>query len=550
MKIDNFDALIYIKSSKYFGVNEREKSSDIFKMITGIDVSSGAVVVTKNGSAIFVDGRYTNVAKNSVDVAKFEILNLDIAVITKWIEKKLQKNNKIAYDPKFFTHSIFKKIKNSLSQFCLECIDLESFFGVTAQKRQLHIYHIDRNYPEDKLSNIYDVIDKNNLDAYLFCDPCTICWVLNIRDFYSKYSLVVFGFLVVTKDHLVTLYIDDLYVEIPKTDINIKFECELLSDLKNFDLIGLDESETPSYLRHEKFVHIRNPYVLQKSIKNHIEIRDIKIAAKKDSAAIINSLHWLYSYVSVSSVVELKAVEQMLYFRKLQDGFIGESFPCIAAADENSAMAHYSPNINSNKMIKNILLLDSGGQYKYGTTDITRTICLNEVSAEQKLFYTLVLKGHIAVANAKVPIGSTGAQLDSLARQYLWSYSCDYDHATGHGIGYLLNVHEGPIAISRSNSVQLHPGMILSNEPAYYKENDFGIRLENMLLVKKEEKSNFLSFETISLVPFDSRFMDKKLLNSDEICWINAYHNRTIYELKNYLNEEVFNWLEVYSILQ
>lgn len=550
MKIDNFDALIYIKSSKYFGVNEQEKSSDVFKVITGLDASSGAVVVTKNGSAIFVDGRYINAARNSVDVAKFEILNLDINVIAKWIEKKLKNNSRLAYDPKFFTHSFFKKLKNSLSQFSLECIDLESFLGVTTQKRQLHIHHIDRNYPEDKLSNIYDVIDKNNLDAYLFCDPCTICWALNIRDFDSKYSPVVFGFLVVTKDRSVTLYIDDLYVEIPKADISIKFERELLDDLKNFELIGLDESEAPSHLRHENFIHVKNPCVLQKSIKNQMEINDIKTAVKKDSAAIINFLHWLYSCMSASSVSELDVIDRMLHFRKLQDGFIGESFPCIAAADENSAMAHYSPSIGSNKIIKNMLLLDSGGQYKYGTTDITRTICLNEVSAEQKLFYTLVLKGHIVVANAKVPIGSTGAQLDSLARQYLWNYSCDYDHATGHGIGYLLNVHEGPIAISKSNSVPLHPGMILSNEPAYYKENDFGIRLENMLLVKEEEKSDFLSFETISLVPFDSRFMDKKLLNDDEICWINVYHNRIIYKLKNYLNEEVFNWLEAYSILQ
>jgi len=549
MKIDNFDVLIYKKSDKYtgvIGVNRREKSSDILKKITGLEALDGAVVLTKNNNAVFVDGRYIEAAKKTVDYKKFEILNLDIDTIINWIEKKSQKNSKIAYDPRFFTHKTIKKIKNSFPQSSFECVDLEKILGITTKKRELHIHRINRFFSEEKLSNIYDMINKNNLDAYLLCDPCAISWALNIRDLDSEYCPVVLGFLVAAKDRSVTLYIDDLYNAIPKNDINIKFEHELLDDLKKFKSVGMDESETPSHLQHENFIYVKNPCALQKSIKNNIEISDIKSAAKKDSVAIINFLHWLSSYKS--SITELEVAEQTLYFRKLQEGFIGESFPCISAADENSALPHYSPNIKHNKVVQNILLLDSGGQYKYGTTDITRTICLNETSDEQKMFYTLVLKGHIAIANAKFPIGTTGMQLDSLARQYLWNHSSNYDHGTGHGIGYMLNVHEGPMSISKTNSVPLQSGMILTNEPAYYKENSFGVRLENMILVKKEERSEFLSFETISLAPFDVNFIDKKLLNNDEICWINTYHNRIVDELKEYLDSEVLNWLKTWIL--
>lgn len=553
------DALIYKKSGKYFGVNEREESPDIFKMITGLDASDGAVVITKNCCAIFVDGRYTNAAKISVDQTKFEILSLDISCITNWIKKKILKNSIIAYDPKFFTHSTINKIKDTLSQFRFKFTDLENLLNITSGKRELNIHHMTDAFSENRLKNAFDVIDRNNLDAYLLCDPCTISWALNIRDFDSKYTPVVFGFLVVTKNRLLKLYVDNLYskisgkisdlsknfCDISGEPLDIKFEHDLIDDLNSFEKIGIDESETPSFLQHKNFINIKNPCKLQKSIKNHTEIKNIKAAAKKDSVAIINFLCWLHSnYFKKSCVSELQVVERILYFRKLQDGFIGESFPCIAAADENAAIAHYSPNLENNKNIENILLLDSGGQYKYGTTDITRTICLNEVSNEQKLFYTLVLKGHIAVANAKIPIGSAGSQLDAFARQYLWNYSCDYNHSTGHGIGYMLNVHEGPISISKTNSAPLYPGMILSNEPAYYKENSFGIRLENMLLSKKEDESDFLSFETISLVPFDFKFIDRKLLSGDEINWINTYHNCIIDELSGCLDSEVFNWLK------
>jgi Xaa-Pro aminopeptidase len=209
-------------------------------------------------------------------------------------------------------------------------------------------------------------------------------------------------------------------------------------------------------------------------------------------------------------------------------------------------MAHYSPSTSSNKVVQNILLIDSGGQYKYCTTDITRTISLKSPTEEQKLFFTLVLKGHIALANAKFPAGTTGMQLDSLARQFLWQYSSDYNHSTGHGIGYSLSVHEGPCAISSNNATPLQAGMILSNEPGYYRENSFGIRLESMMLVRNES-NGFLSFETISLVPFDAKFIQKEMLNTEEISWLSSYNKKVVSTLE--LPSNIAIWLSEYMQL-
>jgi Xaa-Pro aminopeptidase len=238
-------------------------------------------------------------------------------------------------------------------------------------------------------------------------------------------------------------------------------------------------------------------------------------------------------------MTELEVVDKLLYFRKQQREFIGESFESIAAADENAAIIHYHPDLKTSRTIDNILLLDSGGQYKHGTTDITRTISIIEPSEEQKLFYTLVLKGHIALASAVFPVGTSGSQLDPLARQFLWKYSEDYNHSTGHGIGYMAHVHEGPMAIARNNDTHLRPGMLLSNEPGYYQEGGFGIRLENMMVV--EEHSGYLSFETISLVPFDCKFISKELLSPEDINWLRRYNRRIISSLA--LRDTIPHWL-------
>jgi Xaa-Pro aminopeptidase len=558
-RMNSLGAIIYRKPGKYRDVDERSGMVDIFQLITGLKVSTGVVIFSRTHiaesqhadgdirGAVFVDSRYTLAAKLNLKREKFDICDLNTAAIVDWINKNLDKNNAISYDPRFFTKEYVWNLKTKLGGYKFNHIDIEDVLAIPSPKRTLQIHDIDRIFQEDKYLRVYQAIEKNSVDAYLITDPCTISWLLDIRDLNSGASPVVFGYLLVTKDRELTLYIDEIYESVPNNSeysFDIKFEKDLCNDIKKYNHIGIDESETPSHISHPNFINIKNPCALQKSTKNSVEISDMKLAAIKDSAAIIHVLHWLQNRACEDDLTELDVAKKLLDFRKLDPDFICESFSCISAADTHSSIIHYSPTEQSNINIKNILLLDSGGQYKYGTTDITRTVCMDKPTKEQKKYYTLVLKGHIAVANAKIPVGYSGAVLDAFARQFLWKYSADYGHSTGHGIGYMSHVHEGPISISRSNNIPLKAGMILSNEPGYYEENNFGIRLENMILV--EEDCNFLTFETISLVPFDLNFIDSELLTTYEISWITRYHGRIVDTMKNHLDDSVFQWLNCF----
>lgn len=545
-----YDAIIYRKSGKYPYVNEQDESCDILKALTGLSASAGSTVVSdKYHSAVFVDGRYTLAAKLAVDQQKFDIFDHNLSSIIKWIKQNIPTGAKIAYDPRFFSISLFKKIKADLSEYQLTSINLEDTLDMHPGKRPLKIHRVKRIFSESKISSIYDTILRNELDAYLLCDPCSISWLLNVRDFDAPFSPVVFGYLLVEKNFESTLYIDEMYSEVlnpSECTTEIKYEKELFSDLQRFMTVGADESETPMHLYHENFQYKSNPCLLQKAIKNEVEIKDMKAAAKADSAAIINLMYWLYSHNKDTKPTEIEIAEKLIEFRKQHDGYIGDGFQCISAADEHSAIIHYSPTPQSNARAKNVLLLDTGGQYKYGTTDITRTICLSTPTRLQKLFYTLVLKGHIALASAKFPEGTTLAQLEPLARQFLWHYSADYPHSTSHGIGYVSSVHENLASYShKGQSAILYSGMIISNEPGYYKDGFFGVRLENMMLVK-DCMDGYFSFETVSLVPFDCNFIDKNMLNEQEIQWIRQYHDSIYSKLGSLLAYDTMQWLKQY----
>jgi len=502
--LKDFDAILYKKNSKYPDVFT-DAENEIFRTLTGLDFSAGAVVIARKKSALFVDGRYSLAAKLSVDPNKFEILDLKNTKITQWIEENLPTNSVIACDFQYFTHEEMAFFINRLEGYRFSSVNLQKVSEISEATSDAELYYLG-DVDDTKFNHIRKEISKNDLDAYLICDPCSVAWIYNMRDLNRKHTPIPLANLLVFKDGQ-KLYFDNQYDD-------------LQQELANLSRVGIDVSQTPFSLQHRDFVPIKNPCLLPKSIKTKKEIAEIKLAARKDSIAITNFINWFCN--TTEKITELDAAEKLLSFRKEQEGFIGESFKTIAAADENAAIIHYSPTEKTNKVIENILLLDSGGQYKHGTTDVTRTICKHSPTEEQKLCYTLVLKGHIALADAKFPVGTTGSQLDSLARQFLWKYSKDYNHSTGHGIGYLSHVHEGPAAISRINDIPLQAGMIFSNEPGYYQENGFGIRLENMMVVTEAE-NGFLSFETISHVPFDEKFMDKSLLTSREIAWLEEY---------------------------
>jgi Xaa-Pro aminopeptidase len=291
-----------------------------------------------------------------------------------------------------------------------------------------------------------------------------------------------------------------------------------------------------------------SPVVLLKSIKNKTETDGIRRAMIKDGVALVQFWQWLENALAAGEkLTELCLSEKLRSFRAEQGDFFSESFPSIVGYGSHGAIVHYhaTPKRNANILINNILLLDSGAQYLHGTTDITRTFALGTPTVEQKRHYTLVLKGHIALAQAIFPEGTCGYQLDILARQFLWREGLNYGHGTGHGIGYFLCVHEPPQNISpRPNQTPLQAGMAVSNEPGIYFENKYGIRLENLMMVVESEKSGFLSFETLSLFPFDNKLIDFELLTKEELAWLRHYNQRILECLSPYLTEENAIWLQ------
>jgi Xaa-Pro aminopeptidase len=575
------DAIIHSNFSRYGDV-AGDDAHDILQFLTGLDASAGSVIICSEDhvhglqhsiaakidpygdgrkSALFVDGRYELAAKNCIDTKNFDVLPLGNAQMITWIQKNLPSKCTIAYDPRFFPINRIKFIYAKLPGCEFLRIDLAALLSLPEmrqRKMQLHdtynIYCADGEHEFRqserlrRLGYIFEEMNQHKLDAYLLCNSCTIAWILGIRDFGIAFTPVPLCHLLITAARDFTLYIDDDYEnasgELEEMGIkNVKYQADLPDDLPQYPRLGIDESEAASHLMGKNLVAVANPCQLPQSIKDAFELEQIRISSRKDSAAIIKFLKWIYDETEADHpVTEMQASRQMLEFRKMQEGFVGESFRCIAAADDNAAIVHYMPHRETDRIIKNILLLDSGGQYKYGTTDITRTLALADTTEEQQLFYTLVLKGHIALATAKFPLGTTGAQLDILARQFLHHHCADYKHSTGHGIGYLLNVHEGPAAIAANSDVPLAAGMLLSNEPGYYRENEFGIRLENMMLVQREN-DDFLSFEMISWVPFDWRFIDEKLLTDSEISWMLAYQDMILSQTRDYLAPGVAEWL-------
>lgn len=528
-----FDALLYIKNSLYPNFND-DKGADFLEKLCGLKASAGAVVVSRNKSAVFVDGRYELAAKMSVDSKKFSIESLSLKEIISWIKNNIRSGSRIAFDPRFFSHSFLKKIKSALAGYDFSEINLDSVFGVKKFQRESEIISLESETNESRFESVYKIISENNLDGYLICDPCSSAWLLNQRNVRTKNVPVSLGYLLVTKNREKIFYFDDNYSEPCEKNI-----CDLMGDISSLAKIGLDFNEAPAFINSPNLVDIKNPIPDIKYIKTAEEIKNIKKIAIEDSEAIVKFLHWFYHAENIS---ELDCVNQIFSYRKESQNFVGNSFDTIAAADENSAIVHYTPSSDTNKRIEKFLLLDSGGQYKFGTTDITRTFAKKQPSDTEKLYYTLVLKGHIAVASAKLEKGSTAAVLDGAARKFLQQHSLDYNHSTGHGIGYMLSVHEGPVAISRNSKIPLRANILLSNEPGVYIENHMGVRLENMIVT--EEKDNFICFDTISLVPFDNKLIDCSLLTSDEKLWLRNYNEKIFDSLK--LPKNVSDWLVKY----
>lgn len=554
-KIDFSDIFLFLKEgSQYSSLYSFDSS--LFFELTDFKASAGAAILSQRHSAIFLDKRYILAAGEKFRNTPIEVIPASLQNISDWISKNCTKTDFILCDNKTFSVADITTFRSKLSGFQINAFCLDDY----REKSPHHanILKIPGEINKEIFIPLKKLMIKYNLDAYLFCDPCTISWFLNIRDLNTKYTPVLLCYALYTRNEQIIIFLNDLYNnfdeiskninEIPNLKISVKKESHFKEVLKNYKIVASDFYELPAFLYTKKFTNLKDP--IEKSQKTNSQIEDIKKITIFDSAALIKFLYWFYHLEK--EVSEIEVAKKIFEIRAQNANFVGESFSTIAAADEHCAMVHYSPSFESNKVIENILLLDSGGQYKYGTTDITRTFLTpwfkkNFNLAKAKFIYTIILRSLIAVSIAKEKIGAKGSDFDKISRSITQRHGLQCPHSIGHGIGYMLNVHEGPFGISSGNSLALIKNILLSNEPGYYIENEFGIRLENMIFSKQE--NNEIYFETISLVPFDKNLIEFRMLSENEKLWLKEYHQEIYEKTSSFLYKDEKEWLLKYLSL-
>jgi Xaa-Pro aminopeptidase len=572
----NLDAFIVPRADEYLGEyvpvrNER------MQWLSGFTGSAGLLVILRDRAAIFVDGRYTIQVRQQVPESLYEFHHLVEEPHQQWLLDTLQPCARVGYDPRLHTLSWQKKITAVLAgkQITLcplgdNPIDLAWKDRPSPGKAPVMLLGQEYTgvHSQAKRQRIGELISEKGAEAALVTQPDSIAWLLNIRggDVECVPILLAFAILHANGDMAVFTDLDKLPPDInAHVGEGVCFEAESNTSLA---LVELGESGAKvladpdtanawsQLLVEEKggtLVAASDPVLLPKAQKNPTEQTGMQQCHVRDAVAEISFLAWLDAEAGKGALHdEAYLSDRLAAYRLQQEKCMGLSFNTISAAGSNAAMCHY--NHLNGKPAKleqnNLYLVDSGGQYLDGTTDITRTVIIGQPSDEHKRMFTLVLKGHIALDRARFPRGTTGTQLDVLARQYLWQEGFDYDHGTGHGVGCFLSVHEGPHRIAKTaNDTALVAGMIVSNEPGYYKQDCYGIRCENLLVVKECDDIEageipMLGFEALTLVPFDLRLVDPKLLSDDERNWLNDYHARVRQTISPLLGAEDQQWLE------
>ncbi len=535
------------KNDEYF--NEYVgSSSDRLKFISNFSGSAGFALILENENYLFVDGRYTIQARYQSG-NKFKI----ITIPNKYPKDvlKFKKKIVIGFDPKLHTEkqlNILFKIKNiSIKSINSNLID-SVWSNKPKEKLKPFFLLSQKNTGSSslkKLKKVKNILFKNKSDYLFVTAPENVAWILNIRGHDSSYSPIPNARLLVSKKGLSYLFAN------PKKTKKIKSIAAHIYDERKIEIIlnriskkniWLDTVSCPFFYknllkRKNKILDKIDPIYFLKSIKNKTEIKNMKKSHLADGVALTKFLFWLKKNFKKKQITEISAQKKLEYFRRINPSYKFPSFNTISGTGPNSAIIHYKASAKTNRKLKigELYLVDSGGQYSFGTTDVTRTVSLENKSKYIKEIYTRVLKGHIAVSNFKIKKNSTGSQIDQNARKFLKKIKLDYPHGTGHGVGYFLNVHEGPQSLSKNNKVFLKDGMILSNEPGYYKEGSFGIRIENLIYIKNNK------FEELTIAPIEKDLIDKKILNKDEIKWINSYHKKVKENLFEFMsiNEKI-----------
>ncbi len=544
--------------------------------LTGFTGSAGTAVVLADKAALFTDGRYTIQAEQEVDGALYERHNIADLTPDQWLKRNIAPNASIGFDPRLHSAHAAEHYKTTLAERNAELVSvvpnpIDALWQDRPQAPSAPAFvHALEYAGEDiasKITRAADALAAKKADAAVLTIPESINWLLNIRGGDVEFTPVLQAYAILFADAHVVLYAPA--AKIPsevKTHFGKQVEVRppeaLAHDIQELGWqkkrLLVDPAESPYWFAQlaseagASLVAAPDPCLLLKACKSETELTGIRRAHIEDGAAIARFLHWLDTEIEAGRVVdELSAAEKLLSFRAQNAQFISPSFATIAGSGPNGAIVHYRASEASNRRLQQgeLFLLDSGGQYFTGTTDITRTIAIGTPSPEQKDRFTRVLKGHIALAMTRFPEGTTGSQLDALARQFLWQAELDYDHGTGHGVGYALSVHEGPQRISkRASDIALKPGMVLSNEPGYYKAGEYGIRIENLVAVteagKGEGGRRFLSFDTLTCAPIDTRLITPALMSADEKEWLNYYHQWVEQSLIGYMDEQESEWLQ------
>ena len=546
--------------------------------LTGFQGSAGSAVVLPEEAAIFVDGRYTLQVRQQVSETEWSYQSVPETSTTEWLKEHAPEGARIGYDPWLHTRDWVARAKEALASRGAELVPVERnpIDEVWTDRPEASKAHLVVQSDElagksaaEKRTEIGDWLAKQHADAAVLSALDSIAWAFNIRGQDVTHTPVALAYALVHADGTA-----DLFVASEKIGSDVRqhlgngvrlherseFE-SALNDLKGKTVVVDPERAVAAIFEAlekagAKVLPMRDPVVLPKAIKNPVEVAGQKAAQERDGAVISRFLRWIDEEAPKGDVDELKASDHLESLRRANPELRDLSFDSISGAGPNGAIVHYKSSEKTNRKLETgqLYLIDSGGQYVDGTTDITRTVPIGEPTDEMRDRFTRVLKGHIAIATAVFPKGTRGSQLDSFARRPLWEAGLDYAHGTGHGVGSFLAVHEGPQRISPVGSSQsggdepLQAGMIISNEPGYYKTGEYGIRIENLVLVVPREiegeEKEMLGFETLTFAPIDRRLIDVEMLDHEEIAWLNCYHAHVLAKIAPQLSGKDLEWLQ------
>ena len=549
-------------------------SEERLAWLTGFTGSAGMAIVLARDAAVFVDGRYTLQAGKQVDTKFWSVQSLIDPPPEAWLAQHLVAGDRLGFDPWLHTTASAEKLAAACARAGAElvAVDTNPVDAVWTERPPLplapvalHGKQFAGEIEADKLKRIEAEIAKAGADALVLSDSHAVAWTFNIRGADVAHTPLPLSYALLPKSGRPTLFIDHRklsnsvrdHLEQSATVVEPGALTPKLIELaKSGASIALDSATSADALTRlissagGKVVRGSDPTALLKAVKNDTEIAGTKAAHRRDAIALARFLAWVDREAPTGNLTEIDAVEALETFRRDTGALKDVSFPTISGTGPNGAIVHYRVTRKSNRRIArgDLLLIDSGAQYEDGTTDVTRTIAIGEPTAEMRDRFTRVLRGHIAISRAVFPDGTTGAQLDTLARQYLWQAGVDFEHGTGHGVGSYLSVHEGPARISKLGTTALKRGMILSNEPGYYKTDAFGIRIENLELVVATDVAGaekpVNAFETLTLAPIDRRLVDLNMLPGDELSWLNEYHERVRHAVRGHVDEATKAWLD------